>query len=63
MDVVNNIAQGDIINSIKINKIGADANKFATREKAFNNQLAITKNAIAQNKKVQLLHFVFNLHL
>lgn len=52
MDVVNNIAQGDIINSIKINKIGADANKFATGEKAFNNQLAITKNAIAQNKKV-----------
>lgn len=46
MDVVNSIEQGDVIKSIKINKIGDDAKKFATGEEAFQKELEKQKKLI-----------------
>lgn len=51
MNVVNSIIEGDVIESIHINRIGDEANKFATGEKAFNDQIHIKQAQIEKEKK------------
>ena len=58
IDVVNNIAKDDTIQSITITRVGDNANNFATGEDAFNSELAIINLAIKEAREKQQQAFV-----
>lgn len=48
--VVNNLKQGTVMKSVKIYRLGADAEKFTATQADFNNQLAAVKKAAEEKK-------------
>ena len=57
MDVVNSIAQGDILESVKIARIGKDANQFIANEDSFNSLISNANEQILAQKKLRQEEF------
>jgi peptidylprolyl isomerase len=57
MSVVNSIEQGDIIESISIERIGDKANQFIANEESFNSRFALANEAIIAQKKLRQIDF------
>ena len=57
MDVVNAIAQGDILESVKIVRIGGAANDFIANEDSFNSLISKANEAIIADQKLRQIDF------
>ena len=57
MDVVNAIAQGDILESVKIVRIGGAANDFIANEDSFNSLISKANEAIIAEQKLRQIDF------
>jgi len=57
MDVVNSIKKNDILETVKIERIGNDANKFIANEASFNNLLAKANEGIIAKQALRQIDF------
>ena len=57
MDVVNSIKQGDILETVRIERVGDEANEFIANEDSFKAQELIRNEAILAQQKLRLQEF------
>jgi len=57
MDVVNSIKKGDTLETVRIERIGNDANKFVANETSFNNLLAKANEEIIVQQALRQIDF------